>query len=99
MHIIGIALGVFGGLWLFVHWAEWRENRAERRELRQIAREAKRQEQQQERERATAQEASERARRIADRAPGEWDTLGIVVYAIGVFAAFPVGYFLILGRH
>jgi hypothetical protein len=36
MHIIGIALGVFGGLWLFVHWANWHENRWERREKREI---------------------------------------------------------------
>ena len=28
MHlIIIIALGVFGGLWLFTQWAEWRERR------------------------------------------------------------------------
>jgi hypothetical protein len=28
MHlIVAIALGVFGGLWLFVRWTEWREVR------------------------------------------------------------------------
>lgn len=32
MHlIVFIALGVFGGLWLFVRWCEWREVRRERR--------------------------------------------------------------------
>lgn len=38
MHFVGIALAVFGGLWLFVQWAEWRERRAERREIKRIER-------------------------------------------------------------
>jgi hypothetical protein len=39
MHlIIIIALGVFGGLWLFTRWAEWREARIERRKYRDFKR-------------------------------------------------------------
>lgn len=39
MHLIVIiAIGVFGGLWLFVKWGEWREARWERRELKRQAR-------------------------------------------------------------
>jgi hypothetical protein len=109
MHlIITIALGVFGGLWLFVKWAEWRENRAERREIKMMAREAKRQE----RERATAEheaklahEAAARARQAAVRArfkpprmPMDWEPWAMTAYAIGALAAIPVGY-LMLGGH
>jgi hypothetical protein len=39
MHlIIIIAVGVFGGLWLFTRWAEWREARIERRYRREYKR-------------------------------------------------------------
>jgi hypothetical protein len=107
MHlIVAIALGVFGGLWLFVRWAEWRESRAYWREMRRLTRQIERQE----RERATAdwqsrlaREAAERAHEVATsrarftppRTPMSW---AMTAYAIGAVAAIPVGY-LIFGGH
>jgi type VI protein secretion system component VasF len=98
MHLmITIALGVFGGLWLFVTWAEWRERRAERKELRQI----RRQERRAERQRATAEhearlarEAAERAHAKANRPPRGWFPVAYVaglcaVYLFLLFAFFP----------
>jgi hypothetical protein len=108
MHlIIVIALGVFGGLWLFVKWSEWRVNRAERREIKMMAREAK----QRERERATAEWEAEMAREAAERArftpPPRFrfhrpdvdrEALAWTAYAVGAIAAIPIGY-LMLGGH
>jgi hypothetical protein len=36
-----IALGVFGGLWLFVRWGEWREAHWARQQIRQAQREVR----------------------------------------------------------
>lgn len=92
MHLIVIiAIGVFGGLWLFVKWGEWREARWERRELKRQAR----------------AEREEIARIQAMMAPPheafaelkhDREPIVMAVYAIGVMAAIPVGY-LILGGH
>jgi hypothetical protein len=45
MHlIVMIALGVFGGLWLFTRWIEWREVRMDRKLVKHMRREARRME-------------------------------------------------------
>ena len=45
MHlIIIIAVGVFGGLWMFTRWAEWRADRPYRREMKQLDRQRRQQE-------------------------------------------------------
>jgi len=61
-----IALGVFGGLWLFVRWSEWRVDRPYRREVKAL----KRQVRQQDREHATAEWEARLAREAAARSGG-----------------------------
>jgi hypothetical protein len=64
MHlVVMIALGVFGGLWIFTRWANWSADRPYRREMKRLNREIR----QQARERSTAEHDAKLAREAAVR--------------------------------